>query len=177
LKVGRACDEAGFCWIEDPYFVGGGTTDNGHQRLKSFLNTPLLQGEKVAGIPGKMNMLVSGSTDFIRGNVNSDGITGTKKLASAAETVGADIEIHGVGPAQRHVMSAIGNSNYYEMVWVHPDVECLQLTSDIFLDGYRDGLNEVDSEGMVDVPIDPGLGVTWDWDVIKSLSSGIKTFG
>ena len=70
--------------------------------------------------------------------------------------------------------SAIGNSNYYEMVWVHPDVECLQLTSDIFLDGYQDGLNKVDSEGMVDVPDGPGMGVTWDWDVIKSLSSGTK---
>ena len=86
-------------------------------------------------------MLLSGATDFVRGNVSGgfgDGITGTIKLASAAETIGADIEIHGVGPAQRHVMSAIGNSNYYEMVWVHPDAECLQLTADIFLDGYKD---------------------------------------
>ena len=64
LKVGRACDEAGFYWIEDPYFVGGGTTENGHQRLKAFLDTPLLQGEKVAGIPGKMNMLLSGFDGF-----------------------------------------------------------------------------------------------------------------
>ena len=57
-------------------------------------------------------------------------------------------------------MSAIGNSNYYEMVWVHPDIECLQLTSDVFLDGYKDGLHEVDSEGLVDVPDGPGMGVT-----------------
>lgn len=174
LKVCKACDEAGFYWIEDPYFIGGGTTDNGHQRLKSLVDTPLLQGEKVAGIPGKMNMLIAGSTDFIRGNMESDGITGTKKLASAAETVGADIEIHGVGPAQRHTMSAIGNSNYYEMVWVHPDTECLQLTSDIFLDGYKDGLEAVDSEGNVDVPDGPGMGVEWDWDVINKMSTGTK---
>lgn len=174
LKVGRACDEAGFYWIEDPYFVGDGTTENGHQRLKGFLDTPLLQGEKVTGISGKMNMLLSGSTDFIRGNVNGDGITGTKKLASAAETVGADIEIHGVGPAQRHVMSAIGNSNYYEMVWVHPDIECLQLTSDIFLEGYEDGLEAVDADGNVDVPDGPGMGVEWNWDAINKMTVGTK---
>ena len=121
-----------------------------------------------------MNMLLSGSTDFIRGNVNGDGITGTKKLASAAETVGADIEIHGVGPAQRHVMSAIGNSNYYEMVWVHPDTECLQLTSDIFLEGYEDGLEAVDADGNVDVPDGPGMGVEWNWDAINKMTVGTK---
>ena len=179
LKVGRACDEAGFYWIEDLYSAGGGTTESGHQRLKEFLTTPLLQGEKVAGIPGKMNMLLSGATDFVRGNVSGrfgDGITGTIKLASTAETVGADIEIHGVGPAQRHVMSAIGNSNYYEVVWVHPDTECLQFPSDIMLYGYKDGLEEIDLEVMVNVPEGPGMGVEWDWNAIEKMSTAKQVF-
>lgn len=176
VKVCKACDEAGFFWIEDPYFVGAGTSEPGHRRLKEFVNTPLLQGEKMAGISGKMNMLLSGSTDFIRGSIERDGITGTMKLAGAAELVGGDIETHGVGPAQRHVMSAIGNSNYYEMVWVHPDVECLQMTSDIFLSGYRDGLDAIDSDGMVDVPEGPGMGVEWDWDAIDRMTVDANVF-
>ena len=73
LKVGRACDEAGFYWIEDLYYLGGGTSNSAHEKLREFLDTPLLQGEKVAGIPAKVNMLVSGATDFIRGNVHGDG--------------------------------------------------------------------------------------------------------
>ena len=73
-------------------------------------------------------------------------------------------------------MSAIGNSNYYEMVWVHPDIECLQLTSDLFLDGYKDGLEEIDSDGMVDVPEGPGMGVEWNWDVIEKLSTAKQVF-
>ena len=73
-------------------------------------------------------------------------------------------------------MSAIGNSNYYEMVWVHPDVECLQMTSDIFLSGYRDGLDAIDSDGMVDVPEGPGMGVEWDWDAIDRMTVDTNVF-
>ena len=124
-------------------------------------------------------MLLSGATDFVRGNVSGrfgDGITGTIKLASTAETVGADIEIHGVGPAQRHVMSAIGNSNYYEVVWVHPDTECLQFPSDIMLYGYKDGLEEIDLDVMVNVPEGPGMGVEWDWNAIEKMSTAKQVF-
>ncbi len=173
LKVGRACDEAGFFWIEDPYFEGG-ASELGHARLREHLSTPLLQGETLAGLSSKMNLLTSGATDFIRGQIHNEGITGTMKLAASAEALGADIEIHGSGPAQRHVMSAIGNSNYYEMVWVHPDVQCLQTTPDIFGDNYADGLEAVDKEGMVSVPEGPGMGVEWNWEAIKRMTTATK---
>ena len=176
LKVGKACDEAEFYWIEDLYYLGGGTSNPAYEKIREFLETPLLQGEKVAGVPAKVNMLVSGATDFIRGNVHGDGITGTIKLAAVAESMGTDIEIHGVGPAQRQVMSALVNSNYYEMVWVHPDVECLQLSPEIFGDNYSDGLDKIDSNGMVDVPSGPGVGVDWNWDAIKRMKTGTKIF-
>ena len=172
LKVGRACDEANFFWIEDPY--ESGQSELGHQRLREYVSTPLLQGERLIGLSSKMNLLVSGATDFIRGQVHGEGITGTMKLAAAAESVGADIEIHGSGPAQRHAMSAIGNSNYYEMVWVHPDTQCMQTTPDIYSEGYEDGLNAVNSDGMVPVPDGPGMGVEWNWDAINRMATGTK---
>ncbi len=173
LKVGRACDEAGFFWIEDPY--ESGTSQSGHARLREYISTPLLQGERLSGVANKMNLLTSGATDFIRGQVHGEGITGTMKLAAAAESVGADIEIHGCGPAQRHVMSAVGTSNYYEVVWVHPDVQCMQTTPDIYGDNYADGLTEIDSDGMVAVPTGPGMGVDWNYEAIKRMTTGTKT--
>lgn len=173
LKVGRACDEAGFFWIEDPYFEGG-ASELGHSRLREYLSTPLLQGETLSGISSKMNLLISGATDFIRGQVHKEGITGTMKLAAAAESIGADIEIHGSGPAQRHAMSAIGNSNYYEMVWVHPDIQCLQTTPDIYGDGYEDGLDAIDSDGNVTVPAGPGMGIEWNWEAIDRMTTATK---
>ncbi len=172
LKVGRACDEANYYWYEDPYFEGG-SAELGHRKLREFIDTPLLQGEKVFSVQQKVNLIVSGATDFVRGTIPMNGITGTMKLAAAAEALGIDIEIHGCGPAQRHTMSAIGNSNYYEMVWVHPDVECLQMTNHIYAN-YADGLEEIDANGEVDVPEGPGFGIEYDWKWIDSATTGKK---
>lgn len=170
LKVGYACDEAGFLWYEDPYFEGG-AAEHGHRKLREFIKTPLLQGEKVDSVQQKVNLIVSNATDFVRGSVPGNGVTGTIKLAGAAEALGVDVEIHGVGPAQRHTMSAIGNSNYYEMVWLHPEVECLQTDNRIYAN-YADGLEAIDSDGNVDVPTGPGYGVEYDWDYINKISTG-----
>ena len=41
LAVGRACDEAGFFWYEDPY-RDTGVAAEGHKRLRERLRTPLL---------------------------------------------------------------------------------------------------------------------------------------
>ena len=168
LKVGKACDEANYFWYEDPYFEGG-AAEYGHRKLREMISTPLLQGEKVATIQQKVNLLLADATDYIRGSIPGNGVTGTMKLASAAEALGVDVEIHGIGPAQRHVMSAIGNSNYYEMVWVHPDVECLQMTNDIYAN-YEDGLNAIDSDGNVGIPDGPGFGVEYDWKAIERMT-------
>ena len=169
LKVGYACDEAGFFWFEDPYFDGG-ATEYGHRKLREYIRTPLLQGEKVHSIQQKVNLLLANATDFIHGGIPGNGVTGTMKLAGAAEALGVDVEIHGSDPAQHHTMSAIGNSNYYEMVWVHPDVECLQMTNEIYTN-YADGLDAVDPEGNVDVPGGPSYGVEYDWKAIELLTN------
>ncbi len=93
LKVGRACDEAGFFWYEDPYSDGGWTPWS-HARLREMIQTPLLQGEKVKTMEQRMDLILQKATDFIRGDVGLQGLTGTMKLAHAAESVGMDIEPH-----------------------------------------------------------------------------------
>ena len=174
LKVGKACDEANYFWYEDPYFEGG-AAEYGHRKLREMISTPLLQGEKVASVQEKMNLLLANATDYVRGDIPRNGVTGTMKLAAASESIGADVEIHGCGPAQRHVMSAIGNSNYYEMVWVHPDVECLQTTNNVYAN-YADGLDVIDADGNVSVPDGPGFGIEYNWDWINSTATATKVF-
>jgi len=163
LKVGKACDEENYFWWEDPYREGG-VSHFGHKKLREMVKTPLLQGEKVRGLEMHMDFMVAGATDFIRGDPAIDGITATMKLAHAAEALGLDIEMHGCGPAQRHTMAAVRNSNYYEMVHVHPEVT--SSSPPIFKDGYLDDLHSVDENGCVTVPEGPGLGVEYDWDYI-----------
>jgi len=88
VKVGRACDAAGFYWLEDP-FEDGGTSHHGHRKLRELIKTPLLQGEHVRGLEDRVNFLLADATDFIRGDVPLDGITGSMKLAAAAESLGS----------------------------------------------------------------------------------------
>ena len=120
LKVGRACDEARFFWYEDP-FKDGGISAFAHRKLRQLIKTPLLMGEHVRALEPHVDLIVADATDFVRADVDYDGgITGLMKLAHAAEGFGLDCEIHAPGPAQRHCMAALRNTNYYELGLVHP---------------------------------------------------------
>lgn len=165
LKVGRACDEAGFLWLEDP-FKDGGVSQYAHKKLRQMIKTPLLQCEHVRGVEPKADFLVAEATDFLRVDPDYDcGITGGIKIAHIAEGFGIDAEVHAPGPSRRHLMASIRNTNYYEMALVHPKVP--SVNAPLYADGYDDGLDAVDENGCVDVPQGQGLGVTYNWDLIK----------
>ena len=164
LKVGWACDEERFFWYEDPY-RDGGTSQFGHRKLRQLIRTPLLQTEHVRSLEPHIDFVVNEATDFVRGDVGYDGITGAMKVAHACEGLGVDIEFHGPGPAQRQCMAAVRNTNYYEMGLLHPKAPASQL-ADVYVD-YRDDLTAVDAEGHVPVPTGAGLGVAIDWDWVE----------
>jgi len=174
LKVGRACDEAGFFWLEDP-FKDGGVSQYAHRKLRQLIVTPLLQCEHVRGIEPKADFLLAEATDFLRVDPVYDcGITGGLKIAHIAEGFGIDAEVHAPGPAQRHLMAALRNSNYYEMGLVHPRVT--YPGNVIYACDYREGLDAIDENGCVDVPEGPGLGVTYNWDLITRNRTGFVEY-
>jgi len=170
LYVGRACDDANFFWLEDPY-RDSGVSAFGHQKLRSMIKTPLLQTEHIRGIEPKADFLIAGGTDFLRSDPEYDmGLTGGQKIHHLAEGFGVDVEVHACGPAHRHLMAASRNSNFYEVALVGPD--CPNAVAPVYQCGYSDQLDCVDSDGMVDVPDAPGLGVQYDWDFITSHQTG-----
>ena len=161
LRVGRACDEAGYFWYEDPYQEGG-VSAHSHRRLADLLSTPLLLGEHVRGFSAHVDQLVARGTDFVRADADLDGgITGAMKIAHAAEGFGLDVELHGPGPAHRACMSAIRNSNFYELALSAPSL--LRASDDfpVYL-GYDDGVLGAGPGGTFEVPTGPGLGVELD---------------
>jgi L-alanine-DL-glutamate epimerase-like enolase superfamily enzyme len=173
LKVGRACDEAGFFWLEDP-MKDGGISAFAHAKLKGLIRTPLLQGEHIRTLEPHVDLIVAGGTDYVRADADYDGgITGLMKIAHAAEGFGLDCEIHAPGPAHRHCMAAIRNTNYYELGLLHPKMA--STTPPVYLD-YSDDIDSIDARGHVPVPTGPGLGVQLDWDFIKSHSAGVTTY-
>lgn len=172
LKVGRACDAANYLWLEDP-FKDGGVSQYAHRKLRQMISTPILQCEHVRGIEPKADFLIAEGTDFLRVDPVYDcGITGGLKVAHIAEGFGVDAEVHAAGPAQRHLMAALRNANYYEMALVHPKVPYSR--NAIYACDYRDGLDAIDENGCVDVPTGPGLGVTYNWELIERNRTGYK---
>ena len=163
-KVGRACDDERFFWLEDAY-KDGGISQFGHRKLRQLIRTPLLQTEHVRSLEPHVDFALADATDYLRGDLGYDGITGVMKLAHAAEGLGMDIEMHGPGPAARHCMTSIRNTNYYEMGLVHP--KSPGTFADIYTD-YRDGLDAIDAKGCVYAPTGPGLGATLDWGYINA---------
>jgi len=174
LAVGRACDEANYFWLEDPY-RDTGVSAFGHKKLRSFIKTPILQTEHVRGVEPKADFILAGGTDFLRMDPEYDmGITGGMKIAHLAESLGVDVEIHACGPAHRIMMSAIRNTNYYEVALVGPD--CDNAIPPVYLCGYSDMLDCVDDNGFVDVPVGEGLGVVYDWSYINKNKTQFEFF-
>ncbi|MFB6297493.1 MAG: enolase C-terminal domain-like protein [Salinirussus sp.] len=174
LQVGRACDDHGYFWYEDPY-RDGGLSQHGHRKLREALATPLLQTEHVRGLEPHADFAATGATDFLRADPEYDaGITGARKIAAVAEGFGLDVEFHAPGPAQRHCIAATRNTNFYELALVHP--ECPNTTPPVYGDGYRDDFDAIDGDGTVPVPDGPGLGVDYDWDYVETNATGRRQY-
>ena len=166
LKVGRACDDENFFWLEDAY-KDGGVSIFGHRKLRELIKTPLLQTEHIFGLEQHVDFIVNGGTDFVRtGTYEDGGITGAMKVARAAEGFGLDVEFHGGSIVHRHCIAAIRNTNYYELGLLHPLIS--NAKPPIHPPEFTDELRNIDANGHVPVPQGPGLGVELDWDYINA---------
>jgi L-alanine-DL-glutamate epimerase-like enolase superfamily enzyme len=174
LYVGRACDEAGYLWYEDPY-RDSGVSLMGHQRLREQLKTPILVSEHVRGLEQKANFLMQGGCDMIHADPEYDmGITGAMKIAHFCEALGLDVQLHACGPAHRAVMSALRNTHFYEMALMGPGMP--NLVPPVYLDGYSDQPEDLGADGCVPVPDGPGLGVVYNWDFIEQHRTALHIF-
>ncbi len=174
LRVGRACDDHGYFWLEDP-LADCGQAPHVHRLLRQQIRTPLLLTEHVRGLESKTPWITEMATDFLRADPEYDmGITGVMKTAALAEAFGMDVELHSSGPAHRHCMAAIRNSNYYELALVHPTMA--NPLPPIFACGYSDALDAVQPNGCVPVPTGPGLGVILDDDFLAHAETGRQSF-
>ena len=168
VEVGRACDDLGFFWYEDPY-RDASSSAVAHKRLRDFIRTPMLIAEHIRGFEQKADFVLAGGTDIMHIDPELDGgITGTMKLAHFCDAIGMEVQLHTAGPLHRHCMSAIVNTHFYELGLVNPDRAWNGLQPPIYADDYGDGIDDVGSDGCVPVPSGPGLGVTYDWDKINA---------
>jgi L-alanine-DL-glutamate epimerase-like enolase superfamily enzyme len=160
LRVGRAIQDLGFYWYEDPL-----ADDDlySYVKLKQQLHIPILATEYApGGFTAFAPWLVARATDFLRGDVAvKGGISSLVKSAHLAEGFHMNFEIHHGGNslnnvANLHVIMAIKNCEYFEVL-LPAAAQKYGLIEDI----------EVDRQGMVHAPTGPGLGARIDFDLIE----------
>ncbi|HSI39035.1 MAG TPA: enolase C-terminal domain-like protein [Xanthobacteraceae bacterium] len=166
LRVGRAIEEMGFYWFEDPL-----AEDDLYNcaKLRQKLDIPILATEfSPGGFHSYAPWILAQATDFLRGDVAvKGGITACVKTAHLAEAFHMTYEIHHGGNslnniANLHVMCAIPNSELFEVIL--PDA--------VQKFGVLDDL-DIAADGMVDVPQGPGLGVAIDFELIRRNTTSV----
>ena len=174
LALGRACDEAGYFWYEDPY-RDSAVSITGHRRLREKLSTPLLVSEHIRGLEQKAGFMLEGGCDMIHADPEYDmGITGGMKIAHFCEALGLDVQFHACGPAHRACVSAVRNTHMYEMALMGPGMA--NVVPPVYTCGYSDQPEDLGDDGCVPVPGGPGLGVTYDRDFIDAHKTDHRVF-
>ncbi|GAC67672.1 enolase C-terminal domain-like protein [Gordonia soli] len=168
IFVGKACEESGFRWYEDPIRPTGLGAFQ-HRKLREALNIPILQTEHVAGPEAKADFLLAGGTDLLRVDVHYDlGITGALKTIHFGESLGVTTEMHAPSPVHRHLIAAMQQTTLYEVANVSP--AGLDPSPEIYTN-YSDHVDSISATGTLAVPTGPGVGVEYDFEKLLPLRS------
>lgn len=165
IFVGRACQEAGFRWFEDPLRpLGVGIAQ--HRALREALDIAVLQTEHVTGPEAKADFFLNGGTDLLRADIHYDlGVTGALKTIRFAESVGTTVEMHGPSPVHRHLIAAMQQTTMYEVANVSPAMS--DPSPAIYTCGYCDDVGSIGGDSTMYVPQGPGIGVEYDAELIR----------
>ncbi len=160
LRVGRAIEELGFYWYEDPL-----ADDDIYNciKLREKLDIPLMATEySPGGFTAYAPWILNRATDYLRGDVAvKGGITAVVKTAHLAEAFGMNYEVHHGGNslnnwANLHAVCAIKNTQFFEVLLPH-GAHKYGLVEDL----------DIDRDGHVHAPDKPGLGAEIDFDLIE----------
>jgi L-alanine-DL-glutamate epimerase-like enolase superfamily enzyme len=160
LKVGRAVEEMGYLWFEDPL---NEEDIYSYVKLRQKLNIPILATEYPPGDIGTYAVwLTERATDYLRGDIPvKGGISTLIKTAHLAEAFHMNYEVHHGGNshnnmAQLHFACSLKNTTFFEVLL--PDgAHKYGVLNDI----------KIDKNGMAHCPETPGIGAEIDFDLIK----------
>jgi len=162
LELAKGLERLNYLWMEEPM---------DEHSMSSFVwlceQTSLaICGPETA--EGKMyaraEWIKAGACDLVRGGVGDvGGITPLVKIAHLAEAFGMQMEVHGGGVGNLHVLCAMGSPGlYYERGLLHPFADY-----DAPPAWLNESVDPMDAEGFVHVSDKPGLGMNINFDYIR----------
>jgi L-alanine-DL-glutamate epimerase-like enolase superfamily enzyme len=162
LYIGRELEKLNFEWMEEPMAEHSIAS---YVWLTEQLDLPMVGPETAEGkMYTRAEWILRGASDISRGGVGDlGGITPLVKTAHLCEAFGVDMEVHGGGPGNLHVLCAMSiPGKYYERGLLHPFIDYEQPVP--WLNKLTDPM---DNEGYVHVSQEPGLGVDINFDYIR----------
>ncbi|MFC4584586.1 enolase C-terminal domain-like protein [Sphaerisporangium corydalis] len=162
LRLGRALDELGFAWYEEPMEEA---SVQSYRWLADQLATPILGPETSWGKHmARAEWVAAGACDILRvGVVGSGGLIPALKAVHTAESFGMGCEIHGNGSGALAVIGATLCGEWYERGLLHPHSDY-----DTPPPHLRSIVDPIDESGNVALPMRPGLGDDLDVDHIAA---------
>lgn len=161
LRVGRAAEELGFLWYEDPL---NEEDLYSYVKLREKLDIPILATEYPQGDIGTYaSWITERATDALRGDIPvKGGLTTMIKTAHLAEAFHMNYEVHHGGNslnnmAQLHFACSLINTTYFEVLLPH-GAHKYGVVNEI----------EIDQNGMAQCPETPGIGAEIDFELIKA---------
>ena len=160
LYIGRALEELGFYWFEEPM---NEHSTSSYVWLADQLRLPVVGPETAEGqIYTRAEWVLRGASDISRYSARLGGITPLVKAVHLCEAFGIPLEVHGGGAANLQVLGAMGiPGEYYERGLLHP---CL--CYDDATPWLREVIDPMDAAGQVRISQRPGLGMDIDWEFI-----------
>lgn len=168
LYLGRELEKLNFLWMEEPM---------AEHSIASYVWLSEQLGLTIVGpetAEGKMytraEWILRQASDVSRGGVGDlGGLTPLVKTAHLCESFGVDMEVHGGGPGNLHMLCAMSfPGKYYERGLLHPFIDYEKPAP--WLNRITDPM---DDEGFVHVSPEPGLG----WDINFDYIEGNKVTG
>ncbi|MFG2074565.1 L-talarate/galactarate dehydratase [Nonomuraea maritima] len=143
LRFGRAVEELGLVWIEEPLDAYDA---EGHARLAAALDTPIATGEMLSSVAEHVRLIEAGAADILQPDApRVGGITPFLRLAALADHAGLQLAPHFAMEIHVHLAAAYPREPWVEhFEWLDPLFEeRLEIR-----------------DGRMLVPGRPGLGVT-----------------
>lgn len=161
LYVGRAIEEMGFYWFEEPmreYDM------HGYRMLCDKLDIPIMGVENnEGGLYTTAEFIASRAIDIARSDVSLKyGVMQVKKTAALAEAFGMNLEVHTnpnpmLDAANLHIALTLKNTDFFE-----------QFVPEHVVRYGTENWVEIDKDGYVHAPDGPGHGLRIDWDFVNA---------
>jgi|SRR5579864_5361306 len=162
LALAKGLEQLNFLWMEEPMDEHSMSSFSWlcEQTSLAICGPETVEGKMYA----RAEWIKAGACDMVRGGVGDvGGITPLVKIAHLAEAFGMQMEVHGGGVGNLHVLCAMGSPGlYYERGLLHPFIDY-----DAAPAWLNQPIDPMDNQGYVHVSPLPGLGMDINFEYIQ----------